>query len=175
MTATEPRSPRAAQVQQPDQGLRVARLGDQLVELRECADVDVDALVLGDVGRLVYVGEAGREEEVDLLVGEAGRGEERAERLPVLGLLADLLGQLALGGLQRLLALLVELAGGQLEQVRHADRLARLPHQPDPLAVVGDDADGARVRDEIALDLLAVLVAERGPAHREELALVEGL
>ena len=36
----------------------------------------------------------------------------------MLGRLADLLGELALGGLERLLALDVELAGGDLEQVR---------------------------------------------------------
>ena len=92
----------------------------------------------------------GGEEEVDLLVGEAGRGEERAERLPVGGLLADLLGELALGGLQRVLALLVELAGGDLEQVGDADRLARLADEPELVAVEHDDADRAGVVDELA-------------------------
>ena len=77
------------------------------------------------------------------------------------GLLADLLGELALGGLQRVLALVVELAGRDLEQVRDADGLAGLADEPELVVVVeDDDADGARVADELALDLLAVLVAE---------------
>ena len=59
-----------------------------------------------------------------------GRGVEGAERLPVGGLLADLLGELALGRLERVLALLVELAGGDLQQVGDADRLARLADEP---------------------------------------------
>ena len=56
---------------------------------------------------------------------------------------------------------LVELAGGDLEQVGDADRLARLAHEPQLVAVEHDDADRAGVGDELALDLLAVLVAER--------------
>ena len=97
---------------------------------------------------------------MDLLVREARRGEERAERLPFGGLLADLLGELALGGLQRVLALLVELAGRDLEQVGDADGLARLADEPELVAVEHDDADGAGVVDELADRLLAVLVAE---------------
>ncbi len=86
--------------------------------------------------------------------------------LPLRRGLADLLDQLALGGLQRLLALDVELAGRELEQVGHADRLARLAHEPDRLAVVGDDADRALVADDLARRLLPVLVAERLAADR---------
>ena len=62
------------------------------------------------------------------------------------GLLADLLGELAAGGLERVLAFDVELAGGDLEQVGHADRLARLADEPQLVVVVeDDDADRARV------------------------------
>src|SRR6185503_8653140 len=93
-----PRAGRAAlaagqfrlQAGEPDDRLRVGRLGDQLLELGERAHVDVDALVLVHLRPLVDVREPGREEQVDLLVGEAGRGVEAAERLPLGGLLADL-------------------------------------------------------------------------------------
>ena len=112
---------------------------------------------------------------MDLLVREARRGEERAERLPVGGLLADLLGELALGGLQRVLALLVQLAGGDLEQVGDADGLARLADEPELLAVEHDDPDGAGVVDELADRLLAVLVAEVAALDVEELALEDRL
>ena len=114
----------AAELEQPDQRLRVAHLVDQRVELGERARLDVDALVLVRLG--LGVRQPGGEVDVALLVGEAGRGVEGVQVLPVLGRLADLLGELPLGGLQRLLALDVELAGGQLEQVGRADRLARL-------------------------------------------------
>ena len=90
------------------------------------------------------VAEPGGEEDVALLVGEPGRGEERREVLPVLGGLADLLGELALAALERRLPLLVELAGGQLEQVGIAGRLARLADEPDVLAVVRDDRRPSR-------------------------------
>ena len=112
---------------------------------------------------------------MDLLVREAWRGEERAERLPLGGLLADLLGELALRGLQRVLALLVELAGRDLEQVGDADGLARLADQPQPVAVEHDDADGAGMVDELADCFLAVLVAEVAALDVEELALEDRL
>ena len=160
---------------EPDQGLRVLRLGEDGVEVRERADLDVDALVVLHLGPLVDVGDAGGQEEVHLLVGEARRRVEGAQRLPVLGLLADLLGQLALGRVERRLALLVELAGRQLEQVGLADRLARLADEPEVLAVEHHDAHRAGMGDELALDLLAVLVAEAAALDREELALVDRL
>ena len=160
---------------QADDRLRVARLGDQRVELGERADVDVDPLVLRHLRALADVGDAGREEEVDLLVGEAGRGVEPAERLPVGRLLADLLGELALGGRERVLPLLVELAGGDLQQVRETDGLARLADEPQLVAVEHHDPDGAGVRDDLALDLLAVLVAEARLHDAEEAALVDRL
>ena len=118
----------------------------------EGAQLDVDALVLLDLGALVDVGDAGGEEEVDDLVGEARGRVEGAEGVPVGGLLADLLGELAAAGLERVLAFDVELAGGDLEQVRDADRLARLADEPQLLVVVeDDDADRARVVDQLAL------------------------
>ena len=90
--------------------------------------------------------------------------------------LADLLRQLALGRLQRALALLVELAGGDLQQIRRADRLARLAHEPEVVLLVErDDPDGARVHDDVALDHLAVLVAEAHAPQRDEPAVVERL
>ena len=113
------------QAGEPDDRLGVGGARDQRLELVERADLDVDALVLVHLGPLLDVGDAGGQEQMDLLVGEPGRGVEAPERLPVVGLLADLLRQLALGRLQRLLAGLVELAGGDLEQVGRADRLAR--------------------------------------------------
>src|SRR4051794_31936132 len=160
----------AAQLEQPDQRLRVLGLVDDRVELGERADLDVDALVLLRLRR--RVGEPGREVDVADLVGEARRGEERVQVLPLRGGLADLLRELALGGRQRLLALDVELAGGQLEQVGPADRLARLAHEPERLAVVADHPDRALVADDLARRLLAVLVAERLLANAEDLALV---
>src|SRR3954464_12663594 len=164
------RSESAAQLEQPDQRLRVLYLVDDRVELGERADLDVDALVL--VGLRRRVRQPGREVDMADLVGEARRGEERVQVLPLRGGLADLLRQLALGGRQRLLALDVELAGRQLQQVGLADRLARLAHEPDRFAVVADDADRAGVADDLACRLLAVLVAERLLADREDLALV---
>ena len=74
----------------------------------------------------------------------------------MLGALADLLGQFALRGLERRLALHVEPARRDLEEVRIADDLARLTHEEEVAAVVGDDADRTLVADDLALDLLAV-------------------
>ena len=65
-----------------------------------------------------------------------GEDVESCEVPPVAGALADLLGQLALGGVERGLPLLVELARGQLQEARLAHRLARL----------GDEVDVARRR-----------------------------
>ena len=91
--------------------------------------------------------------------------------LPVLGRLADLLGQLAPGAVQRRLALLVELAGGELEQVGVAGGLTRLADEPDVLVVVRDHRHRAGVRDPLARDLLAVVVAEAALADVEDRAL----
>src|SRR5215207_7696630 len=74
-----------------DDRLGVRRLRDQRLEVAERPHLDVDPLVLLDLGLLAGVRDPRGQEEVDLLVREAGRGVERAERLPVLGLLAHLL------------------------------------------------------------------------------------
>src|SRR5204862_3248830 len=72
------------------------------------------------------------------------------------------------------LAVDVELAGGQLERVRE-DHLARLAHEPDVVVVVGDDRCGVLAADELALDDLAVLVAEALDADVERHALEDRL
>src|SRR3954451_25399701 len=162
-----------AQLEQPDQRLGVARLVDERVELGERARLDVDALVLVRLG--LRVREVRGEVDVALLIREARRGVEGGEVLPLRRGLADLLGELALGGVERRLALDVELARRQLEQVGGADRLARLAHEEDALAVVRDDADRAAVPHDLASDLLPVPVPERLRANRDELALVPGL
>src|SRR5829696_2168387 len=87
--------------------------------------------------------------------------------LPRARALADLFGEFALGGVERTLALLVELAGRQLQKGGLVHRLARLPHEVGPLAVVGDDPDRAGVLHDLALGLLAVVVAEAvDPLHQ---------
>src|SRR3954447_13122831 len=173
LVAARRRSEPPAQLEQPDQRLGVARLVDERVELGQRPHLDVDALVLVRLG--LRIGEIRGEVDVTLLVREAGRGVEGGEVLPLRGGLADLLGELALGGVERRLALDVELARRQLEQVGGADRLARLADEVDALAVVGHDADRALVPHDLARDLLPVLVAERLRADRDELALVAGL
>ena len=81
--------------------------------------------------------------------------------------LADLLGQLAPAALERALALLVELARRQLEQVGLAGRLARLAHEPDAARRrARRSPTDAGMRDPLARDLLAVLVAEACPRGR---------
>ena len=92
------------------------------------------------------------------LVGEADRGAVGLQERPARGL-ADLLGELALGGLQRRLAVLVQPAGGQLEAVGIVDRLARLAHEPEMLVVERDDRGRAGVRDDLARRPPAVGVA----------------
>jgi hypothetical protein len=73
---------------------------------------------------------------VDELVGHPRARHVRRDRLPLLGRLADLLGELALGGLERRLALLVEAARGDLEEVRVVERLARLADEVEVRVVV---------------------------------------
>ena len=143
------------------------------LELGERVGLDVDPLVLDLLPGLVA--EVGREVDVALLVGEPGRREVRGEVLPGRRRLADLLGQLALaaapaGSRPRSSSL----PAGSSSRSGIAGRLARLAHQPDVLAVVGDDRDRARVRDPLARDLLAVLVAERALADVDDLPLEHG-
>ena len=80
-----------------------------------------------------------------------------------------------LRGLERALALLVELARRQLQQGRLVDGLARLADEQQALAVVGHDRDGARVRDHLALGLLAVRIPEPVHPHRSDPPLPDGL
>ena len=60
---------------------------------------------------------------------------------------------------------LVQLAGGELEQGVVPHRLARLAHQIDVSPSCATIADRARVLDDLALGLLAVVVAE--PVHAD--------
>src|SRR5688500_3340886 len=77
------RSAPVAQEQQADERLRVAATGDRRVQLGERNRLDVDPLALDLVARLVA--QAGREEDVALLVGEAGRRVVRGQVLPLIG------------------------------------------------------------------------------------------
>src|SRR4051794_7246385 len=143
----------AAEQEQADDRLGVRRLGDGVVELLERPRDDLDALLLPGLG--LRVREPGGQVEVDALVGEARRREEGVELLPVLRGLADLLGELALGGVERLLSLLVVLPGRDLE--RHgAGDLPRLADEPDGLVVVGDHPDRAGMCEDLAGHLAAV-------------------
>jgi hypothetical protein len=128
-----------AQEQETDQGLGVPAILDHVVEVGERVTLDLDPLARLGLG--VGIGQVGGQIEGDPLVRVAGSGVEGREELPVGGGLADLLGQLALGGLQGRLALDVQLARRELKEVGLARGLARLADQPDLPAVVGDDAD----------------------------------
>src|SRR5215204_2942702 len=152
-----------AQKQQADHGLRVAAVGDQSFELGERLRHDLDALVVR--GLRALVAEPRGQEQVALLVGEAGRQEHTHERLPVRGRLADLLGELALRRLEHALALLVQLAGRQLEQRGLLNRLARLANEVDPLAVVGHDGHRAGMLHDLPLGFLAVVEPEAVHTH----------
>src|SRR5215210_1448281 len=144
------------QPQEADERLRVAAVADHAVQLGERHLHDLDALVLVCLGALVV--EVGGHEDVALLVGEAGRGVEARQVLPRPCALADLLGELALGGVERLLSLLVELSRRQLQQRRVVHRLTRLADQEQRLAVVRDHSHRPRMLDDLPLGLLAVLV-----------------
>ena len=157
--------------QQADERLRVVAIGDGFVQAVQRPAHDLDALV--GLGLQAVVAQAGGLEQVEALVGEAGRGEELVHRLPVVGGLADLLGQLALRGLQRLLARLVELARRDLEQVGQPGGLARLAHEPDHLVVVGDDPHRAGVAHDLARLLGAVRVPKGLAPDREDPPLVD--
>ena len=91
---------------------------------------------------------------------------------PLARALADLLGKLALRRLEDVLPLLVELPGGDLEHRLVVNGLARLADEEDALAIMGHDADRARVGDDLALGLLAVVVAEAVHADLDDLAVV---
>ena len=89
-------SPARAQQQQADERLGVAGLLDRGVEVVQRPRDDLDALVLAGVGA-ARVAQALGEVDVDGLVGEADRRVVGRQVLPAVGLLADLLGQLARG------------------------------------------------------------------------------
>src|SRR5205085_6750820 len=94
--------------------------------------------------------EAGREEEVQLLVGEPWRGEERCDLHPVAAIQPRLLGELALRRGERLLPLLDQ-PSRELEDVA-TGRDALLADERDVIvAVDGDDRDRGIVDDDIAL------------------------
>src|SRR5262245_52782199 len=147
-----------SQPEEADERLRVAAAANRRVELGERQLDYLDALVL--IGRGAFVVEVRGHEEMAFLVREAGRGVEARQVLPAAGALADLLGELALGGVERAFALLVQLAGRQLEQGGVVHRLARLSHEVDLLAVVGDHPHRAWVLDDLPLGLRAVVIAE---------------
>src|SRR4051812_38325508 len=162
-----------AQQHEADDGLGVLRGGKRAVEVGQRPADDLDALAL-DRLRVGILGEPGGQDDVDLLVHHADRRVERGQRLPVLGLQADLLGELARRGGHDVLALL-ELAGGELERVRVVDRLARLADEDEIGLVVADDPHRARVVDDRPLGLLAVGEAEPGELDGDERAVVDGL
>src|SRR5437660_9790176 len=95
---------RSRQPQESDERLGILARSDRLIEPVQRPWNDLDPLVL--VGLCVgCVGEVGRRVQPYALVREPGAGVERGDLLPALSLLADFLGQLALGGVDRLLAL----------------------------------------------------------------------
>jgi flagellar basal body-associated protein FliL len=157
-----------AQPVQADERLRVARRGHRAVEVAQRPLDDLDALVL--VGVRALLAEAGGVEDLDDLVGHPGRRDVAADRLPAGRRLADLLGQLPFGRLERRLALLVQPAGRDLQEVGVADRLARLAHQVQVGVVMAHHRDRALVAHDLALDDVAVGVAEALARDAEDLA-----
>src|SRR3954447_9603602 len=160
------------QPQQGDQRLGVAGGGDGAVEVGERPADDLDALVVLGLG--VRVAELRGVEEVDDLVHDPDRRDVVGDRLPDRGRSADLLGQLALGRVDGRLALDVEATGRDLQEVRIADRLARLADEEQVGVVVNEHADRALVAHDLALDLLAVGEAEALDPQGDDPALVEG-
>src|SRR5919108_2211811 len=162
------------QHQQADQRLRVLAASDRAVEILERELDDLDPLAASiTTGRAVarprinrHVIELRGEEEPDALVGEAWARVEALQLPPVARGLADLLGELTLGALQRRLPLEVELARRELEQGRILDRLARLLDHVEGAAVVRDHADGARMDDDLPGRPAAVRVLEGVHADR---------
>jgi hypothetical protein len=110
----------------------------------------VELLVLDDEAvRPVGGREPLREVDQDLLVAEARGREVVRQQRPALRGEGRLLGELALRGGQRGLAVGVAQAGGQLPEVA-ADRVAVLAdHHDPPLVVHRGDAHGADVPDDL--------------------------
>ena len=128
---------RARSASRPMSVLASCDLGDRGVEVGERPADDLDPVRVVRRRALVDVREAGREEDVDLLVGEARRTCRSARAAPSARPACRSPRPARAGRVSSgLLALLVELAGRDLEQVGVADRLARLAHEPDVLVVV---------------------------------------
>ena len=96
-----------------------------------------------------------REEQVRVLIAEPGRVEELRELDEAARPVADLLLELAAGGLLGRLAVDVALAGRDLEDVV-ADRGAELADHDDVVAVDRHDDDRAGMVHDGATELLAV-------------------
>src|SRR5215216_205787 len=94
-----PSAPEGPEPQQRDEALGVVAAPDHVVELAEGRLHHLDPLVL--LRLAAFVVEVPGKVGVHVLLGEAGRGVESRQVLPGSGALADLLGQLALGGLER--------------------------------------------------------------------------
>ena len=119
-----PDSPGRRKPEQGDQRLGVLALRDRVVELVQRPRHDLDSLILLRLGRLVGVGDLRGEVQPYSLVAEPGAREEHEQLVPMTGTLADLLGELALGGRQRRFAGHVELA----RRESPATRPRRPPH-----------------------------------------------
>ena len=124
---------------------RLERLGD-----------DLDALLLLGLERVVL--EVGGEVGVDQLVGEARAGVEAGQELPVARRTCR--SPRAARAWPSRAARRRSACRRAARAAPLADHLARLAHQPDPLAVEGQHHRRARVLDHLALHHLAVVVAE---------------
>src|SRR3954447_15023272 len=171
--ATRRSAPRAAQQEEPDEGLGVHARVDGAVEVRERPADDLDALVLVRLWPL-DLPQARGQVEVDLLVREAGARVVGRHVRPLVRRQAEFLRQLALRGVLGRLAVDVQAAGRDLEDVVAHDPLTRLTDEPQVFLVVRHDAHRAAVLDVLALDLLAVGVAEPRLHDVEDAALVDG-
>src|SRR5205814_9778341 len=134
-----------------DLALAVSAFTDEIVEALDGLHHDLDALVLLRLQGVVR--QLSRQVGMDLLVGEARARVEAGQMLPTGRGLADLLAELAPGGLEDVGA--VELSGGELEEALLADRLPGLAHEPDPLTVEGEHHRRARMLHDLAPDDLA--------------------
>src|SRR5437660_9243008 len=103
------------QPQERDQRLRVLAFVDRVVEFAERPGNDLDPLVLLGLS-LRCLRELRGQVQPYALIAEAWARVEDLDLLPVGGLFADLLGELAFRGVQRRFSLDVELAGRDRER-----------------------------------------------------------
>ena len=131
-------SSRASQ-SSPTRVLRVAGLCDRAVDVRKRPGHDLDVLVL--VGRrpAVRIERPVAANSVMCSSQNAGVGKKALKLVPVRCLLADLLDELALGEIERVLTVAVALARRDLEHACSPRGLTRLADKPDVCVVVGDD------------------------------------